>query len=63
MLKLDVSLWLTVKRYSQVPTRMSDKRKQKKDSFTDKKRKAWNKGKRTQMPFTVTEDLAATDKG
>ena len=32
-----------------------------KDSFTEKKRKAWNRGKRTQMP--VAEDLAATDKG
>ena len=40
---------------------MSDKRKYKKDSYTEKKSKAWNKGKRTQMP--VTEDLAATDKG
>ena len=27
------------------------------------KRKAWNIGKRTQMPFTLTEALAATDKG
>ena len=40
---------------------MSDKRKYKKDSYTEKKSKAWNRGKRTQMP--VTEDLAATDKG
>ena len=40
---------------------MSDKRKHKKDSFTEKKSKAQNRGKRTQMP--VTEDLAATDKG
>ena len=40
---------------------MSDKRKHKKDSYTEKKSKAWNRGKRTQMP--VTEDLAATDKG
>ena len=63
MLKLDVSLWLTVKRYSEVSTRMSDKRKYKKDSFTDKKRKAWNRGKRTQMPVTVTEGLAAADMG
>ena len=28
-----------------------------------KKRKAWNRGKRTQMPVTMTEGLAATDKG
>ena len=27
------------------------------------KRKAWNKGKRTEMLVTVTEALAATDKG
>ena len=40
---------------------MADKRKHKKDSYTKKKSKEWNKGKRTQMP--VTEDLAATDKG
>ena len=26
-----------------------------------KKRKAWNRGKRTQMPVSVTEDLATTD--
>ena len=26
------------------------------------KRKAWNREKRTQMPVTVTEGLAATDK-
>ena len=37
---------------------MSDKRKHKRDSYTEKKSKAW---KRTQMP--VTDDLAATDKG
>ena len=35
---------------------MSDKRKYK-DSYTEKKSKVWNRGKRTQMP--VTEDLAA----
>ena len=40
---------------------MSDKRKYKKDSYTEKKSKAWNREKRTQMP--VTEGLAATDKG
>ena len=40
---------------------MSDKRKHKKDSYTEKKSKAWNREKRNQMP--VTEDLAATDKG
>ena len=27
------------------------------------KRKAWNRGKGTHMPVTVTEGLAATDKG
>ena len=42
---------------------MSDKWKYKKDSFTEKKRKAWNRGKRTQMLVTVTEGLATTDKG
>ena len=40
---------------------MPGKRKYKKDSYTEKKSKAWNRGKRTQMP--VTEDLTATDKG
>ena len=40
---------------------MSDKRKFKKDSFTEKKRKAWNIGKQTQMPVTITEVQAATD--
>ena len=39
---------------------MSDKRKYKKDSCMEKKSKAWNREKRTQMP--VTEGLAATDK-
>ena len=39
---------------------MSDKRKHKKDSYTEKKSKAWNRGKRTQM--AITEGLAATDK-
>ena len=39
---------------------MSDKRKYKKDSFTEKKRKAWNRVKRSQMPVTVTEGLAVT---
>ena len=41
---------------------MSYKRKYKKDSFTEKKRKAWNRGKRTQTPITITEGLAATNK-
>ena len=41
---------------------MSDKRKYKKDSYTEKKSKAWNKGKQTQVPVTLTEGLAATDK-
>ena len=31
---------------------MSDKRKYKKDSYTEKKSKAWNREKRTQMPVT-----------
>ena len=42
---------------------MSHKRKYKKDSFTGEKEKAWNRGKRTKMPATVIEGLAATDKG
>ena len=42
---------------------MSDKRKYKKDSYTEEKSKEWNKGKRTQMLVTLTEGLAATDKG
>ena len=42
--------------------KMSDKRKCKKDSCTEKRRKAWNRGKETKMPVTVTEGLAATDK-
>ena len=41
---------------------MSDKRKYKKDSSTEKKRKAWNRGKRTHMSVTITEGLAAIDK-
>ena len=35
--------------------------KEQNKSFTEKKRKAWNRGKRT--PVTITEGLAATDKG
>ena len=42
---------------------MSEKEKHKKDSLTEKKRKAWNWGKQTQKPATLTEDLAATNKG
>ena len=34
----------------------------KKDSFTEKKRKALNSAKRAQMPVTVTEGLTVTDK-
>ena len=41
---------------------MSDKQKYKKDSFTGKKSKAWNRRKGTQTPFTLTEDFAATDR-
>ena len=42
---------------------ISDKQKNKKDLFTGETRRVWNRGKRTQMPFTSTEDIAATDKG
>ena len=42
---------------------LSDKGKYKKDSFTEKKRKVWNRGTLTQMRVTITEGLAATDKG
>ena len=31
-------------------------------SYTEKKSKVWNRGKRTQMPVTLTEDLEATNK-
>ena len=41
---------------------MSDKRKHKNDSFTEKKTQAWNREKRPQMPVTVTEHLATIDK-
>ena len=41
---------------------MSDKRKYKKIHLRGKK-KAWNRGKRTQMAVPVTEPLAATDNG
>ena len=42
---------------------MSVKRKYRKDSHREKKSKAWNRGKQTQMLVTLTEGLAATDKG
>ena len=42
---------------------MSDKGKYKKDSIPEKERKAQNRGKQTQIPVTLTEGLAATDKG
>ena len=42
---------------------MPGKRKYKKDSYTEKKSKAWNRGKQAQMLVTLTEGLAATDKG
>ena len=29
----------------------------------EQKRKAWNRGKQTQMPVTVTEGLAVIQKG
>ena len=35
----------------------------KKIQARSKKGKVWNRGKRTQMPVTVTEGLAVTDKG
>ena len=37
--------------------RKYQKRKYKIDSFTGKKRKAWNRGKQTKMPVTVTKGL------
>ena len=45
--------------------KISDKQNYKKDSFTEKKRKAWNRGKRTEiiLPVTIMEGPAATDKG
>ena len=42
---------------------MSEKRKYKKDSYMKKKSNIWNRGKQTQMPVTLTEGLAAADKG
>ena len=42
---------------------MSEKRKYKKDSYMEKKSKIQNRGKQTQTPVTLTEGLAATDKG
>ena len=42
---------------------ISDKQKNIKDFFTVETRRVWNRGKPTQMPFTSTEDIAATDKG
>ena len=70
MPKSDVFLWLKVKCYSEVSTKkiltnskqISDKRKYKKIHLRGKKRKAWNRGKQTQMPFSSTEGVAATDK-
>ena len=41
---------------------MSDKRKCKKNSFTGQKGNH-GRGKQTQIPITLTEGLAATDKG
>ena len=37
---------------------MSDKPKFKKDSYTEKKIKAWDRGRLSQMPVTLTEGLA-----
>ena len=56
----DDCFWVSTKRYWQI-YRLLDKRKYKKDSYMEKKSKAWSREKRTQMP--VTEGLAATDKG
>ena len=42
---------------------MSGKRKYKKYSFMEKKRKAWNIGKQTQMLVIITKGPAAADKG
>ena len=43
---------------------MSGKQKYKKNfGGGRKKKKAWNRGKQTQMPVTITEGLAATGKG
>ena len=41
---------------------MSDKRKNKKDSFTGKKRKPWNRETNSNTN-TLTEGVAATDRG
>ena len=42
--------------------KMSDKRKYKKDSFTGGKGN-YGTEKQTQIPITLTESLAVTDKG
>ena len=42
---------------------MSDKGKYKKDSFMEKKSKAWNRRKQTQILVTLTVGVAVTDKG
>ena len=42
---------------------MSGKQKYKKRFIYREKSKAWNKEKQTQTPFTLTEGLAATNKG
>ena len=44
---------------------MSGKQKYKKNlgGGGRKKKKAWNRGKQTPMPVTITEGLAATGKG
>ena len=70
MSKLDLFLWLTAKCYSEVSAnnenqkkkKMSDKRKYKKDSFTGGKGN-YGTEKQTQIPITLTESLAVTDKG
>ena len=79
MQKSDVFLWLKLNCYSNVSTKkivtnskqISHKQKYKKIHLRggggggggERKRKAWNREKRTQMPFSSTECVAATYKG
>ena len=61
----DTSRRLFLSFYEKILTNVNNVRQTKvqKDSFTEKKRKARNKGKRTQMPVTITEGLVATGNG